>query len=326
MSKERKPPVNALSPKEREMVTTMIRNGAYADYSVRELSLSLLEKTGTYVSPVSFWTYQVRMECQGRRRQGGSGGAKGGKPDTTWVTGPNQLWSWDITHLPTGRPYEFSYLYALEDWFSRKTVAWVVTDRLDSLVVQDLWDLGLLNEGLLLLPATRWPKSLSDRGTQMRSISTRRYFHKIGVAQMFARPRTPNDNAQIEALFSTVKTEPEYPGLFPTIEGAHSYFAAFFRWYNEGHLHTRLSMLTPCQVHSGQAPAILAQRQAARQDSLARRRRYHREGIQIDTTGTSLPTHRPFPIRFQYPLPVDRFQENHLPLDDAQIMRHLLIN
>jgi len=195
----------------------MIRGVEFADFSVRELSLSALERCGVYISPVTFWAYQKEIGCNGPRRGKRLRKGRGNKPDTDCVGGPNQLWSWDITHLPAGRPHGFWYLYALQDWFSRKVVAWLITDSLHSREVRELWDLGLLNEGLLLRPSWQWPSSLSDRGSQMRSISTKRYFKKLGVAQLFARPRTPNDNPKVEALFSVVKTEPEYPGVFPAI-------------------------------------------------------------------------------------------------------------
>ena len=124
------------------------------------------------------------------------------------MTGPNQLYSWDITHLPTGRPFEFWYLYALQDWFSRKVVSWLITDNLASDTAQDLWDQALINEGLLVKPQAEWPKSLSDRGTQMRAASTRRFFKRLGVDQLFARPRTPNDVNEHPTPASNVRVIP----------------------------------------------------------------------------------------------------------------------
>jgi len=86
--------------------------------------------------------------------------------------------------------------------------------------IQTLWGLGLVNEGRLDLPADQWPQSLSDRGAQMRSHrnltplrgSTRQYFKKLGIDQLFSRPRTPNDNPRIKAHFGTIKSQPVYPG------------------------------------------------------------------------------------------------------------------
>ena len=68
----------------------------------------------------------------------------------------------------------------------------------------------------------------------MRSTSTKVFFSTLGVQQYFSRPRTPNDNPQIEALFSTVKNVPQYPGRFSSLNEAEQYFERFFNWYNKG--------------------------------------------------------------------------------------------
>lgn len=323
--KPRKPPFNALPPMEREIVEQMIRAKDCADHSTRELSLAVLEEKGIYISHKAFWEAEVAANCNGPRRTSRQPKGRGNCPDKSWVVGPNQLYSWDITDLPTGRPYEFWHLYALQDWFSNKVVAWIITDSLLSRSAQDLWDLGLINEGLLDKPQSEWPKSLSDRGTQMRSISTKNFFKRLGVAQMFSRPRTPNDNPKIESLFSVAKTEPEYPGFFPTIEDAIAYFDAFFHWYNEGHALTTKNMLTPSQIHSGQSAEILKARAEAREASLARRKTFHSTGVQQTADGPLFAGRRPLPIRFQYQLPASQ-KETALSSDCAEIKRQLLSN
>ena len=94
-----------------------------------------------------------------------------------------------VTVLRSEERFVFWYLYSLLDHFSRKAVAWLVQPTFCSEQIQTLWDLGLVNEGRLGLPADQWPQSLSDRGAQMRSQSTRHYFKKLGIDQLFSRPR-----------------------------------------------------------------------------------------------------------------------------------------
>lgn len=308
---------NALMPREIDLVKTLIRQASFADYSVRELSIAALEDYGIYVSPVTFWQYQKNADCNGPRRGMRKPRGRGNKPDVSWVTGPNQAWSWDITHLPTGRAWEYWYLYALEDVFSRKVVAWLITDSLASEEVRSLWDQGLLNENLLMKPHTAWPVSLSDRGTQMRSHSTARYFMKLGVAQLFARPRTPNDNPQIEALFSVVKTEPEYPGAFSMIRDAVAYFSKFFDWYNNVHLHTSLNMIPPSKVHSGEGEEILEARRKTSEQTIERRRKYFETGIDSQEGNPVSNGHRY--LRFQ-------FSRSFTESDSPQNIRQPLIN
>jgi transposase InsO family protein len=74
------------------------------------------------------------------------------------------------------------------------------------------------------------------------------YFQKLGIQQLFSRPRTPNDNPYIESHFATIKTHPAFPGYFADQAEAEAYFSQFYPWYNDVHPHTRLEMLTPSQV------------------------------------------------------------------------------
>jgi putative transposase len=265
-------PYNALTQPEAAAVIGVIRSSAHADQSCRELALTLASKTSPIsVSHVTIWRYQAELDCNGPRGRQLSARHRP-KPDTEWVTRPLQMWDWDITWLLTSRRYEFLYLYSLLDHFSRKTVAWRVSDCLNSAEVQTLWDHGLINEGLLDQPRDHWPKSLSDRGAQMRSQSTRQYFAKLGVDQLFSRPRQPNDNPRIEAHFGTVKTHPTYPGFFDDAPAAVTYFTGFYDWYNTIHPLTTLNMLTPHQVHTGQAATLLASRETQKGQALAARR------------------------------------------------------
>ncbi len=255
-------PVNTLTRPEAAAVVSLIRSPQHADQSCRELALSLgLGIPAIPVSHVTVWHYQVALACngpRGRQRHAHPLSA----PDTGWVRGPNQLWDYDVTWLTTLDRYVFLYLYSVLDHFSRKTVAWLVRDTFTSEHLRTLWDHGLLNEGLLEVPRDQWPHALSDRGAQMRAYSTRQYFEKLGLAQLFSRPRQPNDNPRIEAHFGTVKTHPAYPGRFADLPQALTYFTQFYDWYNHIHPLTTLHMLTPNQVHSGQMTTLLAARAA----------------------------------------------------------------
>jgi transposase InsO family protein len=48
------------------------------------------------------------------------------KPKSLCASGPNQVYSWDITYLPTTVKGIFFYLYLFMDVFSRKIVGWQV--------------------------------------------------------------------------------------------------------------------------------------------------------------------------------------------------------
>jgi len=212
-------PYNALTETETQAVREIVADKKHADESTRGLSVRLMEKD-MYVSHVSIWNYQRSISVNGYRGYRRNQGKRPMKPETDFAAGPNQLWSWDITKLRTPAAYVFFYLVAILDIWSRKVVGWLVTEYERSCEVKRAWDIALSNEGLVQCGPEDLPQSLSDRGTQMRSISTNQYFKKLGISRLFARPRTPNDNAHAEALFSTVKTAPQYPGIFAVLQAA----------------------------------------------------------------------------------------------------------
>ena len=265
-------PYNAMTPQEKTAIQEIVGDEKHADESTRGLSVRLMEEQGIYVSHVSIWEYQRSIAVSGHRGHRRNQSKRPEKPDTDFAQGPNELWSWDITKLKTSMAYVFFYLVAILDTWSRKTVGWYVSDRETSDIVRCAWDIALVNEELTQKDAYELPQSLSDRGSQMRSIPTTLFFRKLGITQLYSRPRTPNDNAKCEALFSTVKTAPAYPGIFQTMAQAIAYFDVFFPWYNEKHLHTALEMMTPEDWHTGRYVRIRAERERVKQETFARRR------------------------------------------------------
>jgi transposase InsO family protein len=266
-------PYNAMTEEEKVAVKEMVADEKHADESARGLSVRLMEEKSIYVSHVSIWEYERSIGVNGPRGHRRNQGRRGPeKPDTSFVTGPHQLWSWDITKLRTPMAYVFFYLIAILDVFSRKVVGWLVTEHETSEAAKRAWDIALVNEGLTQAGPEEMPKSLSDRGSQMRSISTALFFKKLGIDRLFARPRTPNDNPQVESLFSTVKTAPAYPGIFEGAAKAVVYFDIFFPWYNDEHLHTALEMMTPSDWHSGRYVQIREERRRIKEETFAKRR------------------------------------------------------
>lgn len=267
-------PFNALTPAEKEAIERAVTCAEWADLSCRELSIKIMERDGFYISHVAIWEYEKQHGLAGHRgKRRLMGHHRGEAPDTSFVDGPNQLWDWDLTKLSTGIPHRFWYLCAVIDQYRRKVVGWQVSDKADTRLAKTTWDAALIAED----PSSdNVPKSLSDRGSQMRARSTREFFQDLGVAQLFARPRTPNDNPYVESLFATVKTHPNYPGIFPSVEDARGYFIEFFHWYNEEHLHTRIGMVTPSQKHNGEWRHIMVEREVIKKRTFMIRREFNK--------------------------------------------------
>jgi putative transposase len=281
-------PHNTLTPEERAVVAELVACEALAALAPRELSFQALEDRGLYVSHVAFWQYMRELGIYeadaGPKRRRRARCTE--PPETAFATRPNELWAWDISHLLTYTPGEFFYLYALLDWVSRKVIAWHLSESLASSEVPKLWDKAIEAEGLLEIPRCLWPASMSDRGTQMRSRFTRRYFALLDIEQLFGRPRTPNDNARMEAIFAGVKTHPFYPVRFGSFEDALAWCRQYFDWYNNRHHHRALGYVTPAQRHSGDHVRVLEERRRLKEQSLQRRRRYNvgREAVSEGST------------------------------------------
>ena len=101
----------------------------------------------------------------------------------------------------------------------------------------------------------------ADRGTSMRSKTVAFLLADMGVTKTHSRPYTSNDNPYSEAQFRTLKYRPEFPKRFGSIQDARAFCLGFFDWYNNKHHHSGIGLLTPHQMHSGQAEQITHQRQ-----------------------------------------------------------------
>ena len=181
-------------------------------------------------------------------------------PERREITGANQRWCWDISYLRTYERGLFLYLYLLLDEFSRKVINWLVSWHQRAEEALDLLEGSLIAENILDLPEDQRPVVINDRGRQMKARSIRKTFELHSMPQLFARPRTPNDNPFVEAIFGTVKTAPQYPGRFLDQSEAVEYFERYFPWYNTEHLHSGIDYVTPDQCHRGLRDQIVAER------------------------------------------------------------------
>ena len=83
----------------------------------------------------------------------------------------------------------------------------------------------------------------------------------LGITKSHSRPYASNDNPFSENHFKTFKCRQEFPKTFGCIEDAKAFCRPFFGWYNLDHHHSGIGLMTPNQVHFGQAEAIYEARQ-----------------------------------------------------------------
>jgi putative transposase len=248
-------PARALSQKERGRVVEVLSADRFVDRSPAEVFATLLDEKTYLCSERTM--YRVLAECQPvRERRNQLQHPQYAKPELM-ATAPNQVWSWDITKLLGPKKWTYYYLYVLLDIYSRYAVGWMVADRENSALAGRLIEETCTKHGVE-------PEVLtlhSDRGSPMTSKCTAQLLGDLGVTRSLSRPQVSDDNPFSEAQFKTLKYQPGFPRRFAGIDHATGHCRSFFPWYNTEHRHGGISMLTPHDVHYGQAPAVLAQRQ-----------------------------------------------------------------
>ena len=253
-------PLHRLLPEEREAVLNMAKKESYADLGHRALAVTAWDLEVFFVSFSTVYRILRSENLVGMRGVSHPHNARSLPPHRKDITGPNQRWCWDISYLRTDEKWIFLYLYVLLDEYSRKVVHWLVSWHETKEEARRLLEGGLIAENILDLPENERPQVINDRGSQMKAKSIKTMFKDHHMPQLFARPRTPNDNPFVESLFGTVKTSPQYPNRFLDVEEANKYFHRFFLWYNKEHLHSGIDYVTPEQCHQGLRENIVAQR------------------------------------------------------------------
>jgi putative transposase len=259
-------PSNALSASERARVIALMNSPAFAGLSPKQVVPRLADE-GIYVASESTM-YRLRREQEQRPRHELARLHRARARTVHQAVGPNQVWSWDITYLPTTIRGRFLYLYLVLDVWSRRVVGWQVhecerADYAAALIVRTCDTEGIDPQGLILH---------SDNGKPMRGNTMLATLQWLGIVPSFSRPHVCDDNPYSEALFRTLKQTPAYPSTpFADLLAAQRWVAAFVSWYNGAHRHSAIRYVTPDERHLGHDRTILAKRHLLYQR--ARRRR-----------------------------------------------------
>jgi putative transposase len=185
------------------------------------------------------------------------------KPTSFTATGANQVWSWDITYLPTKVIGKYYYLYLFLDIYSRKVVGWEVYERECGELSAQLLERIMLSESCIRKDLVLH----SDNGGPMKSYTLKAKMEELGVASSKSRPRVSNDNPYSESLFRTLKYCPTWPSNgFESLNNARLWVKKFTDWYNGIHRHSGIKFVTPNERHKGEDKILLEKRSALYQE------------------------------------------------------------
>ena len=262
-------PANRLSPVEQAEILSVANQPEFAHLSPHQIVPALADQ-GRYLASESTF-YRLLRDADQLARRGRPKAPARVRPQPFEATGPNQVWSWDITYLNSTVRGAFFYLYLIMDVYSRKIVGWEVYPEESAAHAASVFRKAHLREGVradaLVLH--------SDNGAPMKGATMLATLQRLGVVPSFSRPAVSNDNPYSESLFNTVKGRPDFPSKpFETPHAARTWVATFVRWYNDVHLHSALKFVTPAQRHRGEDTDLPSKRaalyQAARATNPAR--------------------------------------------------------
>jgi putative transposase len=251
-------PGNALSVVEELQIVSVLRCARYVHLSPKQLVPQLADQGVYLASESTIYRLQRRLGFRPPRRTMS-------RTDLTRASTlhrafkPNQVWSWDITWLPTLVRGVYLHLYLVMDVWSRKIVGWRVAETSSALIASRLItqacrDGNVDPRGLVLH---------SDNGKPMRASTMIATLQWLGVIPSFSRPHVSDDNPYSESLFRTLKHTPAYPRMpFAGIASARHWVERFIAWYNFEHRHSAIRYVTPDERHCGRETGILERRHA----------------------------------------------------------------
>ena len=250
-------PQNKLSKRERKHLLDVANSPRFRDKSPKQI-VPLLADQGVYIGSESTM-YRVLRDHGQQSHRGRAKAPSSTRPREHCATGPNQVWSWDITYLKSPVRGEFFYLYLILDVWSRKIVGASVHRREDGLLAADLFRRVHTAENV---EAHDMLCVHADNGGPMKGATLKATFDALGITPTYSRPKVSNDNPYSESIFRTVKYRPEFPAKpFESIAAAKRWVNTFVVWYNTKHLHSSIGFTTPNDRHQGKAPLVLLKRQ-----------------------------------------------------------------
>lgn len=261
-------PANKLTSGEREAILEVCNRKEFANLPPSQIVPTLLDQ-GEYIASESSCYRVLKQSNQLQHRGRAKAPQKRSKPTCHTATGPNQVWSWDITYLPSRIKGQFYYLYMHEDLFSRKVVGYEVHDKECGELAAQLLQRNLLREQCF----GDAPVLHSDNGAPMKALTMKAKMEELGVVSSYNRPRVSNDNPFAESLFRTLKYCPQWPSNgFNSLDEARNWVQHFVEWYNNEHKHSRLNFVTPAERHEGKDSEILAKRRQVLEAAKAKNR------------------------------------------------------
>ena len=156
------------------------------------------------------------------------------------ISRTNHVWATDITYIPMARG--FAYLVAIIDWYSRRVLAWRLSNTLDT---------GFCIEALRDA-FTRFGRPTifnTDQGAQFTAGDFIRVLRDRGIKISMDGTGRCLDNIFVERLWRSLTYEEIYLHAYDSLTEAREGIGRYFRFYNNARPHTALGYQTPAAFY-----------------------------------------------------------------------------
>ena len=152
------------------------------------------------------------------------------------ITRPNQVWAADITYIPMKKG--FVYLFAVMVWYSRRVLAWQLSNTLSADFCVETVEEAMQIYGRPEIFNT-------DQGSQFTSVKFTDLLKEKGVSISMDGKGCWRDNVFVERLWKTIKYEEVYLKAYDSVSKARESLEKYLDFYNH---------LRPHSTHGGQTP------------------------------------------------------------------------
>jgi putative transposase len=162
---------------------------------------------------------------------------------------PNQVWATDITYIPM--PKGFLYLVAIMDWYSRKVLAWRLSNSMDVDFCVAALEEALARFGRPEIFNT-------DQGSQFTSAEFTGALTAAGIRISMDGKGRFMDNIFVERLWRSLKYECVYLHAYATGSEARLGIGGWIDGYNARRPHQALGYRTPNEVYAAVMQPMMA--------------------------------------------------------------------
>jgi len=248
-------PNHALSAQNHGKILAIANSKEFRDVSPKVIVPRLADRNEYVASESTF--YRVLRAHHALAPRGGAKPRTSKRPVEVVASKACEVWSWDITYLPSPVRGQFFYLYLFGDVWSRRTMRAEVHESENAELAAEAFANACREHNIEPAALTLH----SDNGGPMKGATLLATLRELGVIASFSRPSVSDDNPFSEALFRTLKYVPTYPRKpFASRDAAWAWVERFVGWYNFEHLHSAIGFVTPDQRHHGEDLRVLAAR------------------------------------------------------------------